>query len=117
VRLVDRLVRDRLADRRPGSDQRSVKLALTPLGRRTVRRIRDARDEACRDFLALLTNDQQAVLTEVQRAVLRELDELSADTGWVCRLCDRQACRHGRDGCPVEEGAHRRRAAVSPPNA
>jgi DNA-binding MarR family transcriptional regulator len=115
VRLVDRLVRDRLAERRPGSDQRSVELVLTPLGRRTVRQIDDARDDACGGFVRLLTLDQRAALTDVQRTILRELDELPGDTGWLCRLCDRQACRHGRGGCPVEEGAHRRRAAIGGP--
>jgi MarR family transcriptional regulator, negative regulator of the multidrug operon emrRAB len=113
VRLVDRLVRDRLAERTPGSDQRSVKLALTPLGRRTVRQVREARDAACREFLDLLTDDQRKISTAVQQVVLREIAELPADTGWVCRLCDRQACRHARDGCPLEEGARRRRRRVS----
>jgi DNA-binding MarR family transcriptional regulator len=110
VRVADRLVAGELVERRRGRDQRSVDLALTPAGRRAVRRIHEARESACADLLALLTVDQRTALTAVQSAVLAGVDERPADTGWVCRLCDRHTCRHGRGGCPVESGTLRRRA-------
>src|SRR3954447_15264436 len=39
VRLVDRLVREDLVERRRGADQRSAALVLTPAGRRAARRV------------------------------------------------------------------------------
>jgi MarR family transcriptional repressor of emrRAB len=44
VRLVDRLARDGLVERRRGADQRSAALFLTPAGRRRARRVLTRRD-------------------------------------------------------------------------
>ena len=110
VRLVDRLVAGGLVERRRGRDQRSLELALTPAGRRAVRQIREARESACDAILAVLTDDQRMLLTDSQTAMLGELEERSSGAPWVCRLCDRHTCRHGRGGCPVESGTLRRGA-------
>jgi MarR family transcriptional repressor of emrRAB len=110
VRLVDRLVATGLVERRRGRDQRSLELALTPAGRRSVRQIHAARESACDSLLRLLTADQRSVLTGGQTALLGRLEERPADTGWICRLCDRHSCRHGAGGCPVESGTLRRSA-------
>jgi DNA-binding MarR family transcriptional regulator len=108
VRLVDRLAAAGLVERRPGSDRRSVELALTPEGRRMVARVRSARNDTAANLLELLTDDQRDQLTRVQQALLSATDEHNAELPWVCRLCDRYACRHGRGGCPVEEATRRR---------
>lgn len=110
VRLVDRLVAGGLVERRRGRDQRSRELALTPAGRRAVRRIRAARESACDALLASLTADQRTELTGGQALVLGALDDQARGTPWLCRLCDRQTCRRGRGGCPVESGTLKRRA-------
>jgi DNA-binding MarR family transcriptional regulator len=109
VRLVDRLAERRLVKRHPGSDRRSVELTLTPEGRRTVTRTRAARADAVIDLLEVLTDDQRAALTDIQEVVLGAIEEHSTELPWVCRLCDRYACRHGRRGCPVEEATRRGR--------
>ena len=110
VRLVDRLVSAGLVERRRGRDQRSLDLALTPGGRRAVRQVREARESTCASILGLLTADQWTLLTDIQADILGELEEREAGGGWVCRLCDRHSCRHGRGGCPVEGGTVRRGA-------
>jgi MarR family transcriptional regulator, negative regulator of the multidrug operon emrRAB len=110
VRLVDRLMATGLVERRRGRDQRSLELALTPAGRRSVRRIHAARESACDSLLASLTADQRASLTDGQVVLLGRLEERPADTGWICRLCDRRSCRHSSGGCPVESGTLRRSA-------
>jgi DNA-binding MarR family transcriptional regulator len=108
VRLVDRLAEAGFVERRPGSDRRSVELALTPDGRRMVTRVRVARADTATDLAGLLTDEQQRLLTDAQEAMLATVEEHSAELPWVCRLCDRYACRHGRGGCPVEEATRRR---------
>src|SRR5689334_5129292 len=87
VRLVDRLAAARLVERRPGSDRRSVELALTPEGRRMVARLRAARDNTVGDLLGLLTDEQRAQLTAVQETILGAQIEYDAELPWVCRLC------------------------------
>jgi DNA-binding MarR family transcriptional regulator len=108
VRLVDRLAAGGLVERRPGSDRRSVELALTPEGRRMVSRVRAARAGTATGLLSLLTDEQRAQLTAIQQALIAAFEEHSAELPWLCRLCDRYACRHGRGGCPVEEATRRR---------
>jgi MarR family transcriptional regulator, negative regulator of the multidrug operon emrRAB len=108
VRLVDRLAAGGLVERRRGSDRRSVELALTPEGRRMVARVRAARADTAANLLSLLTTEQQTQLTIVQEAILGAVQEHSTELPWLCRLCDRYACRHGRGGCPVEEATRRR---------
>src|SRR5688572_5746592 len=44
VRLVNRLVREGLVERRRGADQRSAALVLTPQGRRAARRVLSRRE-------------------------------------------------------------------------
>src|SRR4051812_11055074 len=96
VRLVDRLAKAGLVERRPGADRRSVELTLTPEGRRMVTRVRAARTDTAVDLLGVLTDDQRLLLTNIQEAVLGAVEEHSTELPWVCRLCDRYACRHGR---------------------
>jgi DNA-binding MarR family transcriptional regulator len=111
VRLVDRLAAAGLVERRPGSDRRSLELALTPEGRRVASRARAARADIAGELLALLTDDQQMLLTGIQTVLVGGLAEHSAELPWVCRLCDRYGCRQGRGGCPVEEATRRRAVA------
>ena len=58
VRVVDRLVGDGLAERRPGPDGRSVAFALTPAGRRLAGTVRDARQAALQRVLDVLDDER-----------------------------------------------------------
>jgi DNA-binding MarR family transcriptional regulator len=98
VRLVDRLERDGLVERRRGADQRSAALVLTPAGRRAARRVLTRREAGMQSVLSLLTADQQAALVT---AAERILAQLGPEEGRVCRLCDFEACGRARGHCPA----------------
>jgi len=101
VRLVDRLVRDELVERRRGADQRSAALVLTPAGRRVARRVLSRREANLQNFLALLTDDQRAVAVELVQALLAGAGRDVEAERRVCRLCDLEACGRSRGRCPM----------------
>jgi DNA-binding MarR family transcriptional regulator len=114
VRLVDRLEAQGYIARRPGRDARSVSLVLTAKGRRAAERVRIARASAFDSVLAVLTHDEQrslASLTEKLLAAITEqrLRDRARDRlppgGWLCRLCDFEACGRPRGDCPVAAAA------------
>jgi DNA-binding MarR family transcriptional regulator len=116
VRLVDRLVTDGLAERRPGRDGRSVALALTARGRRLAIRTRTARRDALADVLDVLEPSERRQLTTIVEkligAVVTERLETRAagdspPGGWLCRLCDPNACRRADGRCPAMTTATR----------
>jgi DNA-binding MarR family transcriptional regulator len=110
VRLVDRLARAGLVVRRPGPDRRTRSVELTDAGRDAAARARSARAAALSEVLGALTAAQRAELTPLvedlvaaltrQRLDQRARGEVPSD-GWLCRLCDVDACGR-RDGrCPA----------------
>ncbi|OBK48893.1 MarR family winged helix-turn-helix transcriptional regulator [Mycobacterium sp. 1081908.1] len=110
VRIMDRLARDGLVDRRPGTDGRTRSLALTPEGRRLARRLRRARDDAVVAALRHLSAEQRKQLRGISRAVVATSarDRLehrrtgwSPGGGWLCRLCDAAACGRDAGQCPA----------------
>lgn len=114
VRLVDRLVTHGLADRRPGTDGRSVALVLTPRGRRLAQRTRAARRDALADVLDVLEpreRTQLAAIVEklIGAVVTQRLEARAAGEdppgGWLCRLCDPAACERADGHCPALETA------------
>lgn len=116
VRVVDRLVGDGLAERRPGPDGRSVALALTPAGRRLAREVGGARQAALQQVLAVLDEGEQAALSAildklVAGVVGRRLEARRAGAtppgGWLCRLCDPAACERSEGRCPAATAALR----------
>ena len=102
VRLVDRLARDGLVERRRGVDQRSAALFLTPAGRRVARRVLARRDAEMHLVLALLTDGEQAVLARLTTHVLHRLGAAPEAELRLCRLCDLEACGRSRGDCPIE---------------
>lgn len=108
VRLVDRLERDGLVERRRGADQRSAALVLTPQGRRAARRVLSRRDANLQVLLALLTDDQRATAIELVEALLGAVGREDGAEPRVCRLCDLEACGRSRGRCPVARPARRR---------
>ena len=115
VRLVDRLERDGLVERRRGADQRSAALVLTPAGRRLARRVVVRRNAEMHSVTALLTAGEQEALVRAAERVMHELGVVPDAERRLCRLCDLDACQRGRGRCPVmagrREGPGRRRGA------
>jgi DNA-binding MarR family transcriptional regulator len=117
VRLVDGLVADgHVARRRGTGDRRAVALRLTPTGRAAARRIIRARRHAVQDVLGGLTQAQRRALTAMAerltgdvasyRLEQRAAGELPAG-GWLCRLCDFDACGRPEGRCPAAMRAGR----------
>jgi DNA-binding MarR family transcriptional regulator len=116
VRLVDRLVADGLATRRPGVDGRSLAVVLTARGRRVARAAVDARAVVLHEALAVLDRAERAQLTTlveqlVTGVVHRRLSARAAGEGpaggWLCRQCDPAACGRPEGHCPAATAATR----------
>jgi MarR family transcriptional repressor of emrRAB len=110
VRLVDRLVREGLVERRRGADQRSAALVLTPRGRRAARQVLSRREANLQVLLGLLTDNQRAAAVEVVEVLLAAVGREDDAARRVCRLCDLDACGRPRGRCPVAPAARRRRS-------
>jgi DNA-binding MarR family transcriptional regulator len=110
VRLVERLVDSGLVRREPGRDGRSAAITLTSKGARVATRIAAARRSAVNPVLDALTDDERAALTAAAEKLLAAVttDRLAmrargepASGGWLCRLCDFDACGRSRGLCPT----------------
>jgi len=120
VRLVDGLVSDgHVARRHRAGDRRSVALRLTPAGRAAARRIARARATAVAEPLAGLTAAERVSLTALAERLTGDLAALRVEQravgeppagGWLCRLCDFDACGRPEGRCPA---AVRARDAVA----
>jgi DNA-binding MarR family transcriptional regulator len=114
VRLVDRLVQVGLVERRPGPDARSVALVLTPAGQTAARRALAARSAALDSLLVGLSATERAALTKITEKLLGAITtERLANRdqgqdpsgGWLCRLCDFDACGRAQGKCPAVAAA------------
>jgi DNA-binding MarR family transcriptional regulator len=101
VRLVDRLERAGLVERRGGEDGRVTTIELTAAGRRAAERVASARGEVLGSALATLDDKQRAALDELLGTVLVGLIPQPGPNGWMCRLCDTDACGREQGQCPV----------------
>jgi hypothetical protein len=102
------------SDRRPGADGRSVALVLTPRGRRLAQRTRAARRDALAEVLDVLEPRERTQLTAIAEklvgaVVTQRLEARAAGEdppgGWLCRLCDPNACERADGHCPALETA------------
>jgi DNA-binding MarR family transcriptional regulator len=115
VRLIDALVADGHVSRtHHTADRRSVALTLTPAGRRTAGRILAARREAVHDALEGLSQPEQRSLLRLAETLTGQLVDLKLDerarpnaapSGWLCRLCDFNACGRPDGQCPAAQRA------------
>ena len=114
VRAVDRLVAGGLAERRPGTDGRSVAVALTAEGRRLADQAKRVRLDVVLDVLSVLDEGERAQLTGVLEKLIgavvgRRLQARAAGAdppgGWLCRLCDPEACGRPQGRCPAANAA------------
>jgi DNA-binding MarR family transcriptional regulator len=114
VRLVDRLAEQGLVERRPGADGRSVALVLTGTGRASAAQVRRARANAVGEMLGKLSvRDRQALTRIAERLLTAVTEERLAERargdlpagGWLCRLCDAEACGRPEGDCPTATAA------------
>ena len=103
VRVVDQLVAEGYAERRPGRDQRSVAVVLTAKGAETAARVLASRERALRDALDGLTPGERKSLTGALEKVLTRITSDRAHADQICRLCDLAICPD--QACPVELAA------------
>jgi len=97
VRLVDRLVSDRLVERRPGKDGREVALHLTAKGAASRKDLLTSRISAVASFVDVLSAAERKRLGELIRNVLARQDTSEMDRFTICRMCDNGVCSN----CPL----------------
>lgn len=99
VRVVDRLERGGLVERRDGVDGRTLGLHLTPAGARVWRRQLAARARLLDDLVAQLAPGDRTALDAVLGSLLDALTDDVAGAEHTCRLCDERSCPQRE--CPV----------------
>jgi DNA-binding MarR family transcriptional regulator len=123
VRLVNRLAAAGYVARGPGTDSRSVTVALTGQGRRAAQRIREHREQAITAALAGLTGPHRAQLAAACELIIanltkQRLAQRAAGTpppsGALCRMCDFTACGRPAGRCPAAAAAAGRATAEPP---
>ncbi|MEP6837957.1 MAG: MarR family winged helix-turn-helix transcriptional regulator [Bradyrhizobium sp.] len=97
VRLVDRLVSDRLVERRPGEDAREVALHLTATGAATRNDLMVSRISAVTSLLDVLSPAETKQLGTLIRELLARQDTSEMDRFTICRMCDDRVCTK----CPL----------------
>jgi DNA-binding MarR family transcriptional regulator len=97
VRLVDRLVADRLVTRRDGRDKRSIALHLTKQGMALREELLKGRLAAIRPLLAPLSGAEQDALAGLLHKMLSGMETTDQERCNLCRLCDGRVCTD----CPI----------------
>lgn len=99
VRLVDRMVADRLVERqRSETDGRAVTLHLTNTGKSVEGRILSSRQNILGDALAALSEEDLQSFGQLSERLLTTMVRDGDHAMTICRMCDGLACRD----CPVE---------------
>lgn len=97
VRVVDRLVEQRLVRRRAVGRGPAVALTTTAQGQRRARELLDRKARVLADALPQLSEAESATLSTILEKALAHLSDSSGTT--ICRLCDQCVCREAT--CPV----------------
>jgi DNA-binding MarR family transcriptional regulator len=103
VRVVDQLVAEGYAERRPGHDQRSVAVVLTGKGADAAARVLGSRQQALTAAVSGLQPGERKVLTATLEKMLAAITTGRAHADQICRLCDLTVCPART--CPVERAA------------
>ncbi|MBO0819136.1 MAG: MarR family transcriptional regulator [Actinobacteria bacterium] len=111
VRVVDQLVAEGYAERRPGHDQRCVAVFLTAKGGEAAARVLASREQALSDAVRPLTAGERKALTAALEKVLARITSDRAHAELICRLCDVAACPES--ACPVELAARTAQAPAA----
>lgn len=99
ARMLDSLESAGLVERRPGAG-RSVPVALTAAGRRTVQQLLAARQAPLAEAVEALSERDREELARLLGTLLTHLYSDVRNAELICRLCDRACCV--RDAvCPV----------------
>lgn len=98
VRLVDRLQRDGLVERRAGPDGRTIALHLTASGKSARAQLLAERALALAPLVGQLSSKELGKFEELLEKLLLSVPVVAADAYTVCRLCDEQACTD----CPMD---------------
>lgn len=99
VRVVDRLVEDRLLTRERSGPGRQVALHLTADGTKAAQAASKDRSRVIDKTLAALSDDERARFLTTVRRLLRALVLVPETGDRICRLCDQQRCLER--GCPL----------------
>ena len=106
VRLVDRLEREGLIERRRvASDARELSLVATRAGRTAARRVLAQRATAMAELLEPLSDEETAQLTGLLERLLGTMTDDRHAGRHICRHCYIGACGHP-DTCPVTLATH-----------
>ncbi|WP_249137196.1 MarR family winged helix-turn-helix transcriptional regulator [Bradyrhizobium canariense] len=97
VRLVDRLVSDRLVERRPGKDGREIALYLTATGAAARNDLMASRLSAVASLLDVLSPAETKRLGTLLHELLARQDTSELDRFTICRRCDDRVCTN----CPL----------------
>jgi len=97
VRLIDRLVADRLVERRQGHDRRSIALYLTEQGKALRETLLRERLAAIRPLLEPLDQADQNALGTLLHKMLAGMETTDLQRCSLCRLCDDRVCTD----CPI----------------
>ena len=103
VRVVDQLVAEGYAERRPGRDNRSVAVYLTGKGTQAASRVLGSREDTLTAALGTLSAGERKTLTATLEKVLTAITTDRAHADHICRLCDLSVCPERV--CPVEQAA------------
>ena len=101
VRLVDRLEQEGYVERGPGADGRTIAVSLTARGRRQAAKVSAARADVLAGALGALSGEEREALDRIASKLLVGLMRGPGGTGWMCRLCDFEACGHDKGECPI----------------
>ena len=97
VRLVDRLAREDLVERRKAKDGRAVALHLTGKGKRLRAKLMADRLDKLETSLSALSESERETFGELLAKVLSTLPETEMDKHRICRLCSVPTCKD----CPI----------------
>jgi MarR family transcriptional regulator, negative regulator of the multidrug operon emrRAB len=103
VRVVDQLVAEGYAERRPGRDNRSVAVYLTGKGAQAAAGVLGSREDTLTGALGTLSAGERKTLTATLEKVLTAITTDRAHADHICRLCDLSVCPERV--CPVEQAA------------
>lgn len=101
VKIADRLAADGLLERRPGPDNRTRALHLTPKGRAAGANVLAERATELAHVLAVLDRDERACLEPLLEKLVAGLADDRPGALTVCRMCDRGVCCGSPAGCPL----------------
>jgi len=103
LRMVDKLERGGLIERREADDARAVAVVPTDEGKKVAAQIQRVRMEALDQLLQPLSASERAELARLHEKLLKGVVASGVARGKICRLCDLDACGHERGRCPVTE--------------